>query len=314
MHQIQRLLKRAVAAPFFQRQFEGLEIQGIADLSAFSRMVPTIRLEDLEEERIRSGDPYSLRWCGRNSPLIVCQLEYDTESPLYLGLDRPALGFYAEALRRCWSLLGLAKGDTVAIFDYGTSPISYLASSLFTPYLTRGAADLLGCMPVCNDGVANMSQRAVEILRFVRPRVLFVRTDCLRPLAMEIGRQALPLAEHTSALVAVENEGLLSRGDQNECQRRLGVPVYRLLRIDLAMFLAVECPECRLLHSWRDLYFVESVAEGFEGRAGEPEAHSLVVTNWFAAACPAIRYVSQVKGSVEPAGCPRGPQDWRIAA
>ncbi len=314
MHQIKQLMKHASGSSFFQRKFGRLKTQGITDLKTFTQKVPATRLEELVAERIRSGDPYSLRWCNNKNPLVVFQLEYETESALYLGLDRVALRGYAEALRRCWSLLGLAKGDTVAIFDYGTSPISYLASSTFTPYLGQGAADVLGCLPICNDGVANMSQRAVEILRFIRPRILFVRTDCLQPLAMEIERQLPRLADYTSALVVAENEGLLSKGDQDAFERRLGVPVYRLLRIDMAMFLAVECPECRLLHSWQDLYFVESVTEGLEETSGDRRENSLVVTNWFAKACPTIRYQSQVKGSLEPAGCPRGPQDYRIAA
>jgi len=41
---------------------------------------------------------------------------------------------------------------------------------------------------------------------------------------------------------------------------------------------------------------------------------SLVITNWFAKACPTVRYLSQVRASLEPAGCPKGPKDNRIAA
>lgn len=306
MHQIKQLMMHASSSHFFKRKFGSVKIQGIADLEAFTRKVPVMTLEELVEERVRSRDPYSLRWCSNRTPLVAFQLEYDIDPALYLGLDRVGLRGYAEALRRCWSLLGLGKGDTVAIFDYGTSPVSYLASSTFTPYLGQGAADALGCLPVCNDGLANLSQRAVEILKFARPRVLFVRTDCLEPLAMEIERQLLRLADYTKALVVTENEGLPSKRDQNAYEMRLGVPVYRLLRIDVAMFLAMECPECRLLHSWQDLYFVESVADGLD--------KSLVVTNRFAKACPTVRYLSQVRASLEPAGCPRGPKDNRIAA
>ncbi|MFQ5851426.1 MAG: hypothetical protein ACE5JU_12655 [Candidatus Binatia bacterium] len=306
MQQIKQLMMHASYSPFFQQKFGNLKTKGISDLKSFTQRVPVMTLEELVEERIRSRDPYSLRWCSNRTPLVAFQLEYDSESALYLGLDRAALRGYAEALRRCWSLLGLGKGDTVAIFDYGTSPVSYLASSTFTPYLRQGAADALGCLPVCNDGLANMSQRAVEILKFARPRVLFVRTDCLEPLAMEIERQLLRLADYTKALVVAENEGLPSKRDQNAYEMRLGVPVYRLLRIDVAMFLAMECPDCHLLHSWQDLYFVESVADRLD--------KSLVVTNWFAKACPTVRYLSQVRASLEPAGCPRGPQDNRIVA
>lgn len=313
MQPFRRLLKRASTAPFFQRKFGGLKTRDILDLNGFAEKVPTTGLEELVREKMRSGDLYSSRACRTRRPLVTFQLAYDTEAPLYLALDRFDLRVYAEALTRCWSLIGLKGGDKVAIFDYGTSPVSYLASSVFTPYLSRGAADALGCLSICNDGVSNMSQRAVEILRFVRPRVLFVRADCLEPLAIEVEKELPRLADYTQALIAVENEGLLSKPDQNSYERRLGVPVYRLLRVDVAMFFAMECPRCRLLHGWRDLYLVESVTE----RADDSEGHgqgSLVITNWFARACPTVRYLSQVRGSLQPAGCPRGAKDFRIAA
>lgn len=308
---MKQFLGRASRSPFFQQRLAGPKIRGIVDLKDFSEKVPLTSLEELVTEKVRSGDPYSSRWCGRGHPRVVFQLEYDAASALYVAHDRAALRGYSEALRRCWSLVGLGEGDRVAIFDYGTSPVSYLASSAFTPYLGHGAADLLGCLAICNDGVANMSQRAVEILKFVRPRVFILRSDCLHPLVVEVEREAVRLSDYTHALVVAENEGLMSRADQMAYERRLGVPLYRLLRIDLAMFLAMECPECRLLHSWQDLYFVETVTEE---EAGDRKKGCLVITNWFAKACPTVRYLSQAQGSLEPAGCPRGPKDLRISA
>ncbi|MBI4523591.1 MAG: hypothetical protein HY695_07250 [Deltaproteobacteria bacterium] len=261
-------------------------------------------------EVAESHDPYGSRWCGPGTPLILFQLDYDTAPSLYLPLDRRALQSYAEALRRCWSLLGLQKGDVAAIFDYGTSPLSYLASSAFTPYLKRGAAEGLGCWTVCNDGIASMSQRAVEILKFVRPRLLFVRADCLEPLAVEIETRLRRLSRFTEALVVSDNECLLSRADQQRFERRLGLPIYRLLRVDVAMFLATECPECHLLHSWEDLYGVETVEDDHR----DPGNLYLVITNWFARCCPTVRYLSQIRASLAGRGCPRSPGDLRIAA
>jgi hypothetical protein len=315
VRRLRRLVQQASRAPFFQRKFGRIETKAIADLKSFAQRIPMMRLEDLVSARIDGKDPFSQRWCGTDrSPLIAIQAEYDADLPLYLGFDRPALQSYALALTRCWSLLRLGKGDRVAIFDYGTSPLSYLASSIFTPYLRQGAADFLGCLPVCNDGIANMAPRAVEILRFVQPKVMFVRSDCLPPLITEINRQLPRLADYTGALVVAENEGLLSKEKQTAWERRLGIPVYRLLRIDIAMFLAAECPECRLLHCPPDLYYIESVADPTDRLSEKDEDGSLAVTNKFATCCPSIRYLSQVKGSVMPPGCPRAPQDLRIAA
>lgn len=316
MRQIRYLIKHASTAPFYKRRFISAGTDAISHLKrltskGFAEKIPPTTLEELVDEKIGSGDPYSLRRAKGRLPLVVFQLEYDTETTLYVALDRDDLQHYAEALRRCWSLLRLKRGDRVAIFDYGTSPVSYLASSAFTPYLRRGAADAIGCLPVCNDGGANMSQRAVEIVKLVRPRVLFLRSDCLYPFAVEVEKESLRLSDHTHSLVAVENEGVLAEAERKAFQNRLGVPIYRLLRIDAAMFLAIECPQCRLWHTWPDLYVVEVAPEEVE-KAGERKTGSLVITNRFAKACPTIRFRSQVKAALAAPGCPRGPRDVRI--
>ncbi len=308
MNRIQRLLQRAAQTPLYRKKFARLKPRAVGDLRSFSAKIAPTRLEEFAPAKLTGADLLSPRIRGGGAARAIFQLEYDTQPPLYLAVDRSDLRRYADVLRHCWSLVGLRKGDRVAIFDYGTSPLSYLAAASFTPYLERGAADLLGCLPVCNDGVANMSPRAVEILRYVRPRVFFIRHDCLHALAMELERQSLRLSDYTQALVAAENESLLSDAERRGFEKRLGVPIYRLLRIDAAMFLAMECPRCRLLHIRRDAYFVEMLADGDD--AGE---NPLVVTNWFAGTSPTVRYLSQVRGALTTSGCPRGPKDSRIA-
>jgi phenylacetate-coenzyme A ligase PaaK-like adenylate-forming protein len=310
---MKRLIQRASVSPFYRRKFKGTKRLRVPDLATFSKEIPPFTLEELVEEKTRSGDPYSLRWCEKKSPLLTFQLEYDTEPRLYLPLDRSALKGYAEALTRCWSLLGLERGDRVAIFDYGTSPVSYLASASYTPYLGRGAAETLKCSPICNDGVANMSQRAVEILKFIRPRIFFLRSDCLQPLIYQAEATALHFSDYIRALVVTESEGALSRIEQTTFENKLGVPIYRMLRIDVAMFLAVECPHCRFLHTWQDLYFVENRQGDNEEMVNGAVRSPLLFTNWFGLGCPTLRYLSQIRGSLVAPGCPHGPRDQRIA-
>ena len=313
IRRLKRLIQRGSVSPFYRRKFKATKKLRVPDLATFSKKIPPFTLEDLVAEKTRSGDPYSLRWCEKKSPLLTFQLEYDTEAPLYLPLDRSALKGYAKALTRCWSLLGLKRGDRVAIFDFGTSPASYLASGSYTPYLGRGAAEALQCSPICNDGVSNMSQRAVEILKFIRPRIFFLRSDCLQPLMHQAEAAALHFSDYTRALVITECEGALSRTEQKTFEQKLGVPLYQILRIDAAMFLAVECPHCRLLHTWRDLYFVENGPEDNEEVVNGAVRSPLLITNWFGMGCPTLRYLSQIRGSLIAPGCPRGPRDQRIA-
>jgi phenylacetate-coenzyme A ligase PaaK-like adenylate-forming protein len=275
-----------------------------------SRGHPVMTLEALVREHIKKRDPYSLRWAKEKTPKVVFQLEYDTEVALYAAFDSSALAMYARTLRRCWSLFGIGRGDCVGIFDYGTSPVSYLASSIFTPYLRRGAADILGCLAVCNDGVANLSRRALEIVKYARPRVLFLRSDCLHPFATEVTRNSLTLSSHVAALVAVANEAVLSEAERDSYQAILGVPVYRLVRADAVMFFAPECPQCRFFHIWPDLYHVETAAEGASPLAGS-QLNRLVITNRFSRS---FRYLTQVAAVLEPAGCPASPRDLRMSA
>ncbi len=47
---------------------------------------------------------------------VTIQLEADPRHSIQL--TGQMLGGYAKALARCWSLLGIARGDTVAIFDH----------------------------------------------------------------------------------------------------------------------------------------------------------------------------------------------------
>lgn len=247
---------------------------------------------------------------GRPRPTVTVQLE--AEPSLYLRLTSRELGKYAGALARCWSLLGLGRGDIVAIFDYGTSPVTYLASSAFFPHLRRGASDLLGCLPICSDGLPQMAPRVVSIIRYVRPRALFMRPDGLLPLADHAEREGLVLSKYVRSIVVSQDEGLLGAKAKAEWQARLGVPVYSLLRIDRSLFLAVECARCRAFHTWPDLYRVLSLEPGSLRALPAGEEGLLRVAPTFARSLIG-EYVSSLTGALLEGGCDHGPEDQRIA-
>lgn len=309
-----KLLLRHAArnSPLFREKLAGVHINSLSSEQHFSCQIPILQLEELESERSRTADPFSRRKCRNKAAVLSFQLESGEETPLYIALNKSDLRHYAKSLTHCWRLLGLTRGDKVAIFDYGSSPLSYLASSAFTPYLSRGAAEELGCIPLCNDGVSQMSQRAIEIVRFVRPRILFIRSDCLFPFWQEVQRQGISLPEHTESLVVSEDDGALSTLSCQDWSSKLGVPVYRLLRVDLAMFLGVECPVCHLVHINSDLYFVETSQSKQDGTSERNSPGALIITNLFARTTPAIRYVSQVNARLMGAGCTRSPEDERV--
>ncbi len=247
---------------------------------------------------------------ARRQATVTVQLESDPA--LSIELTAQDLGGYAAALARCWSILGISRGDTVAIFDYGSSPVTYLASSAFFPHLQRGAADLLGCLPICSDGVPQMAPRVVRILRYLRPRALFLRPDGLNPFAHHVESEGLDLGRHVEFLVVSQDEGVLRAPARDEWQKRLRVPLYSLLRIDRSLFLAMECPDCHAFHTSREMYGVRAVEPAAAG-AGPGDAGGLMeVTPAFAPHVPQ-GYVSSLVGSLLPGHCHRGHEDQRIA-
>lgn len=276
------------------------------------RQPPLFDLNQIKTKENRAG---ILAYAdGSQTPLerLILQLEYDAESPLFLALGRRELRHYAMALTKCWRLLGSNSGDRIAIFDFGSSPITYLASSLYTPYLSKGAADWLGCVPICNDGASQLSGRAVDIVRFVRPRLMFIRADCFQPFVQEVNRQGLQLRDYIEALVVAENEGMMPREVHRNYEGTLGVPIFRLLRADVILFLGVECPSCRLLHTWDSHYLIEVLDEERLKPVKMGERGLLAITNCFLAKPSTFRYLSMIRGALASRDCSWGKGDLRI--
>jgi len=289
-----------------------LRTSRIEDEEAFAGQAGLTTRQALVTEKRGGGDPYSGRLPRGRRPALTVQLDYPEETALYIGLSKADLQRYAEALKRCLVLLGVRPGDTIALFEFGTSPVVYLASACYAPHLKQGAADALQCTVVCNDGIPSMSRRALDILRLVRPRYVFVRTDCLEPLLAACAAERVQLASYTHGLVVTHNDG--APAWKVPAPERATVPIYHLPRCDLALFMAVQCPACRCLHFSPDLYTVEVVSPGSLRPAAGGRSGRLVITNRFVRASRAVRVLSQLEGRLIPGTCASAPADLRLCA
>lgn len=303
--QLRRLTAHALTAPLFQQRLAGINLKSLSTVEDFQRVVPPLPLDDLETARTEQRDPYAGRKSEKGIPCLIMQMEYDP--PLYIALSRAELRTYAGALTRSWQLLGVRAGDRVGLYDYGTSPATYLASAGFAPYLSRGAAEALGCVPLCNDGLPEMASRAVHILRYVHPRTLFIRQDALRPFLEQLARENVQVrACETEAVVVTGNEEVPDHNTRLHLEEQLGVPLHTLVRADAALFLAPECPTGKRWHSWSDLYFLEVLDEDTLHPLPSGEVGLLTITPLFARTCPLLRYVSTLTAALEAEGCPCG--------
>jgi phenylacetate-coenzyme A ligase PaaK-like adenylate-forming protein len=257
----------------------------IAELEAFAAAHP--------------DDPYAGRTAPAAAATVSLQIEATGEPPIWTALDSAELDRWAGVLARIWARWGTARGETIAFFEYGSSPIVLLASGGYVAYLRRGAAERLGLTAVCNDGVATMAARMVGIVQSVHPAMLVLRRELVTPFAAALESSAVSLANQVRWVGLSEVEGAPAREEAARVSATLGVPVHRILRCDAGFLLAGECPGCGAFHLDR-LYRAETLA-----------SHEVAVTARFAHSCPAVRYNLGAAELLE-SGCPLEPRAQRI--
>jgi phenylacetate-coenzyme A ligase PaaK-like adenylate-forming protein len=244
-----------------------------------------------DADLLAAGDPFGGRRDPSSLPVTITQACDD--APLYWALAPDELGSMARVLAACWTALGLVRGDRVGIHDYGSSPVTRFASRYFHAHLDAGAAELTGCIPICNDGLAELVDRAAHLVEFVRPRVLFVAAHAAMPLqgALAARRLEAPLALVVSADEEPWTSDALARLRSTE------VPaVTQILRSDLGLLLA---PPCRddpaSFHPDPAVYAVEVFDDATGSVLDDPGARGpLVVTHREIRTSPVIRYVTDV--------------------
>jgi hypothetical protein len=262
-------------------------------------------LDDLCDFAAATGDPYGGRLAGApftggvSLPPFSLQLEAG-EPPVWVGLVPSELARWSLALERVLARWGVAAGETVGYYEYGSSPLVLLSAGSYVPGLERGATDRLGVDMFCNDGMGNMALRMAEAIRVVRPSAMVVRADVAAPLteALEMSGVSLPDVLRWAAVTVPD--GAPFPGDVARWSERWGMPVRRLLRADAAFLLAGDCPACGLFHVDGELYDLEPLPGG-----------ETAVTTRFATTTPAVGY-NLGSTEVVAAGCSEEPTAPRL--
>jgi phenylacetate-CoA ligase len=257
----------------------------------------------------RGRDPFGGRRDHSRPARVILQVADGL--PLYWALGPREMAGAAAALARCWQQLGIGPGDRVAIYDYGTSPLALFASASYLAYLRAGAADLIGCIPICNDGLPELAPRAVHILKYVQPKVMFVQAEAMEPLLAAQARAGDP-AGPPCTLVAAADEQTASPSQLQRWARRVGRPVRQLLRSDAALFFAAPCPSRSAYHASGAHYLLEALSEGDRQPLPPGEVGLLTITNLFLRTCPVIRYVTDLRAALMAGPCPCGESDYTI--
>jgi hypothetical protein len=251
---------------------------------------------------IAAGDPFG----GRRHAGAVTPLTFQAADgvPLYLALGEADIAGAARALASAWRTLGVRKGDYVLIYDYGTSPVTLFASWCYVPWLRRGAADLLGAVPICNDGLPEFAGRALHVLQYLRPRVTIVDHAHMPILLRRVAENRAHVSDWTELLVVSADEETVPPAEVAAWSRDLGLPVRLLLRAGPALFFAAECAE-GALHADPRHYRVGVVERPGQMPSANGEG-TLCVTNRFLQGTTVEHYLANVHVSIDHGPCPCG--------
>lgn len=302
----EELVGAAARTSLYRSLREGCQGAFPRDLSAW----PATGLRHLLRAQTEQGDPFGGRLDPSRRPCVVFQA--GDGLPLYWALEPGDMAGVAAALAQSWRHIGIGPGDRVAIYDYGTSPLTLFASRNYVPFLRAGAADLIGCVPICNDGLPELAPRAIHILRYLRPRVLFASSEAMEALVLQAKKEQISLRGLTAAVIVSADEQVLAASQREGWAQALGVPVRQMLRADAALFLAGPCPDSDVYHVSSKSYWVEVLPEDGGGPLPEGQVGPLVITNLALSTCPVIRYVSEIRGAVSRRRCTCGARGLTI--
>src|SRR5574341_331838 len=254
--------------------------------------------EDLEAVGTRLGDPFGGRHDIAHPPDVLIQVARDL--PIYWALAASDLNALSTVLAGSWTRLGITAGQRVALYDYATAPTVVYASRAYIPHLDAGAADMLGCLPICNDGLPDLADRCAHILEYVQPSVLFVDAELMDPLLRALERRG---SRTPSRVVVTSDEAPVGSAQISEWRSFLGTEVNQMLRADAPLFFAPPCAtEPMTFHPDEGVYLVEVVSPG--ASEGPPdEAGQITVTNLAIRSSVVIRYVTDLLGIVREGSC-----------
>jgi phenylacetate-coenzyme A ligase PaaK-like adenylate-forming protein len=263
--------------------------------------------EDLEGFATARGDPFGGRHDVEHPPDV--QIQAARGLPIYWALTASDLSALATVLAGSWTRLGITSGQRVALYDYATSPMVVYASRAYVPHLDAGAADIIGCLPICNDGLPSLADRCAHILEYVQPSILFIDAELMDPLLRALERKG---SRTVSRVVVTSDEAPVRLAQIREWGALLGTEVQQMLRADAPLFFAPPCAiEPMTFHPDEAAYRIEVLSPD-PSKVLPDNVGQITVTNLAIRSSIVIRYVTNVEGTVRDGSCRCGRTGRRV--
>jgi hypothetical protein len=159
------------------------------------------------------------------------------------------LDVWAEHLTWCYRMMGIDDGATIAVHDYGSSPLSFLGSSLLMPGLGRGVAERMNGRFLCLDASTERITLTAALLEQLAVDVIVFRAE-IGDLLVETTRRTGMSLDPTLLTVAA------FRDDEPIALRSR--PWRHLLHVEPALLIAPECSLCGAFHLRHGFYQIEN--------------------------------------------------------
>jgi hypothetical protein len=156
---------------------------------------------------------------------------------------------WAEHLTWCYRMLGVVDGATIAVQDFGSSPLSFLGSRLLMPWLGSGIAERISGRFICLDASAERITLTPALMTQLAIDAFVIRRDVVELLEGELLKRGLTDLAHQKmkTIVVVNDEP--QGADPAESKSR-----FRLLHIESALILAPQCASCGCFHLREGVY------------------------------------------------------------
>jgi phenylacetate-CoA ligase len=249
------------------------DLRDFADLARF----PFTTKDDLRETY-----PFGMFAVPREQVVRIHASSGTTGKPTIVGYTRKDLDTWADVCARSIRASGGRPGDLVHVaFGYG----------LFTGGLgVHYGAERLGCTVVPVSG--GMTERQVQLIRDLRPRIIMVTPSYMLAIADEFDRQGVD-PQSSSLGVGIHGAEPWSEPMRREIEDRFAIDAVDLYGLSevIGPGVASECLETKDgPHVWEDHFYPEIVDPDTGTPRADGEAGELVFTSLTKEALPVVRY------------------------
>ena len=249
------------------------DLRDFADLARF----PFTTKDDLRETY-----PFGMFAVPRERVARIHASSGTTGKPTIVGYTRKDLDTWADVCARSLRASGGVPGDLVHVaFGYG----------LFTGGLgVHYGAERLGCTVVPASG--GMTERQVQLIRDLRPRIIMVTPSYMLAIADEFDRQGIDPRD-SSLSVGIHGAEPWSEPMRREIEDRFAIDAVDLYGLSevIGPGVASECLETKDgPHVWEDHFYPEIVDPDTGAPRADGEPGELVFTSLTKEALPVVRY------------------------